>query len=392
MSSQLAYVIITPYSLFKSRTGGVLSRVISRTGLDLCAIRMFAPSAELAREYGDNIISAQDPQDRKIQELLKDYILHNFLPDPKTGRRRRVMMLLFKGDEAVRKVRNVVGNLTPGRQSGDTIRGTYGDLIMDDETGQVRYFEPAVLAAPNMEEAETKLKLWAKYSDKDGGILENVTSYPQGEVPERTLVLIKPDNFRFPTGRPGNVIDFFSRTGLYIVGAKVLHMSTNQAAEFYGPVREFLRVKLVDTMGDRVKEKLESEFHFVIPPDVAKTIASALGPVFGDNQFDNIVRFMSGHSVPECATEEEKAKPGTEKCIALVYEGVNAVRKIRDVLGPTDPSKAPPGSIRREFGSTIMVNAAHASDSVENAQRELGICQVGDNNFKTIIEEAYGKS
>jgi hypothetical protein len=65
-----------------------------------------------------------------------------------------------------------------------------------------------------------KLKLWAKYSDSDGGILENVISYAPGEKPERTLVLIKPDNFNFATGRPGNVIDFFSRTGLFIVGAR----------------------------------------------------------------------------------------------------------------------------------------------------------------------------
>ena len=41
-----------------------------------------------------------------------------------------------------------------------------------------------------------------------------------------------PDNFRFPTGRPGNVIDFFSRTGLYIVAIKVHRMSTAQAMEF----------------------------------------------------------------------------------------------------------------------------------------------------------------
>jgi nucleoside diphosphate kinase len=61
------------------------------------------------------------------------------------------------------------------------------------------------------------------------------------------------------------------------------------------------------------------------------------------------------------------------------------------VLGPTDPSKAPPGSIRREFGSTIMVNAAHASDSPENARREMGIVNVGENNFRSIIEEVYGK-
>ncbi|HTV63369.1 MAG TPA: nucleoside-diphosphate kinase [Verrucomicrobiae bacterium] len=390
-SSQLAYVIVTPYSLFKSRTGGVLSRLISRTGLDLCAIRMFAPSPELAGEYADNIISAQDPQDRKIQELLKDYILHNFFPDPKTGRRRRVLMMLFRGDEAVRKVRSVVGNLSPERRSGETIRGTYGDLILDDETGQVRYFEPAVLASPSNEEAETKLKLWARFSDSDGGVLENVTTYPHGDVPERTLVLIKPDNFRFPTGRPGNVIDFFSRTGLYIVGAKVLHMSTAQAVDFYGPVREYLRTQLNDNIGARAKDELEKAFNFKIPPSVEKAIGAALGPVFGDNQFENIVRFMSGRAPSECASTEELNKSGTEKCVALVYEGVNAVRKIRDVLGPTDPSKAPPGSIRREFGSTIMVNAAHASDSVENAQRELKIVNVGENNFRRVVEEAYGK-
>jgi nucleoside diphosphate kinase len=390
--SQLAYVIITPYSLFKSRTGGVLSRLISRTGLELCALRMFAPSPELVKEYAENIISAHDPQDRKIQELLREYILHNFSPDPKTGRRRRVLMMLFRGDEAVRKVRGVVGNLSPERRvGGETIRGTYGDLITDDETGQVRYFEPAVLASPNDSEAETKLKLWARFSDSDGGVLDQVIQYPANETPERTLVLIKPDNFRFPTGRPGNVIDFFSRTGLYIVGAKVLHMSTAQAMEFYGPVRDFLRVKLNDSIGTRAKETLEKEFGFIIPPAQQKILGDTLGPIFGDNQFDNIVRFMSGHAPAECADAKQENQPGTEKCVALIYEGVNAVRKIRDVLGPTDPSKAPPGSIRREFGSTIMVNAAHASDSTENAQREMKIIQISDNNFKHVIEEAYGK-
>ena len=99
---------------------------------------------------------------------------------------------------------------------------------------------------------------------------------------------------------------------------------------------------------------------------------------------------MSGHA-PSELPQTEWTKPGTEKCIALAYEGVNAVAKIRDVLGPTDPSKAPPGSIRREFGSTIMVNAAHASDSPENAKREMGIVNVGENNFRQIIEETYGK-
>jgi nucleoside diphosphate kinase len=389
MSQQLAYVIITPYSLHKSRTGGILSRLISRTGLELAAARMFAPSQELLEEYSRAIISANDPQERKIQDLIHDYILHSLSADPKTNRRRRVMMLLFKGDDAVRKVRSVVGHISPGRFGGETIRDTYGDLIMD-ESGHVRYFEPAVLAAPTTDEVETKLKLWARYSDVDGGLLENVIPYQPGETGQRTLVLIKPDNFRFPTGRPGNVIDFFSRTGLAIVCIKVLRMSTAQACEFYGPVREILRSKLKDVVAGKATPALEKELGFKLSAETQKQLGDVLCPAFGDNQFDNIVRFMSGRSESECPPEG-LSTPGTEKCIALVYEGVNAVSKIRDVLGPTDPSKAPPGSIRREFGSTIMVNAAHASDSPENAQREMGIINVAGNTFKKVVEEFYGK-
>ena len=71
--------------------------------------------------------------------------------------------------------------------------------------------------------------------------------------------------------------------------------------------------------------------------------------------------------------------------------GACLLRAIREVLGPTDPSKAPPGTIRREFGSTIMVNAAHASDSPENAQREMGIVKIAENNLKPLIENWYAK-
>src|SRR5882757_9233310 len=252
MSQQLAYVIITPYSLFKSRTGGILSRLITRTGLELVASRMFAPSEELVKQYSQAIISQNDPQDRRVQELIHNYILQNLSPDPKTGRRRRVMVLLFRGEDAVRKTRSVVGNISAERRGGETIRDTYGDLIID-ENNQVRYFEPAVLAAPTPEEAASKLRLWAEYSDNDGGVVENVIGYQPGEKPQRTLVLLKPENFRFPTGRPGNMIDFFSRTGLFIIGVKVHRMSVSQAIEFYGPVREVLRTKLKDMVGNKAK-------------------------------------------------------------------------------------------------------------------------------------------
>jgi nucleoside diphosphate kinase len=389
MPDQLAYVIVTPYSLHKSRTGGILSRLTSRTGCELAAARMFGPSLELVKQYAEDTISANDPQDRRIQELIYDYILRNLAPDPKTGRRRRVMMLLFRGEDAVRKVRSVVGNVGPDRRVGETIRDTYGDLITD-ENDQLRYFEPAVLAAPTAGEVEKKLKLWGQYSDTDGGLLEDVIAYQPGEKAQRTLVLLKPENFRFATGRPGNMIDFFSRTGLYIVAVRVHRMSVAQALQFYGPVRETLRTKLKDVVAARAKATIEKELGFNVGRDQEQQLGEILGPSFGDNQFENIVRFMSGRAPSECPPGE-RDKPGSEKCIALVYEGVNAVAKIRDVLGPTDPSKAPPGSIRREFGQSIMVNAAHASDSEENARREMGIVNVGENHFRQVIERFYGK-
>ena len=345
MSQQLAYVIITPYSLHKSRTGGILSRLITRTGLELVGARMFSPSAELIQKYAEETISANDPQDRRIQELIYNYIIKNLSPDPKTGRRRRVMMMLFQGEDAVRKTRSVIGNITTDRRGGETIRDTYGDLITD-ESDDVKYFEPAVLAAPTAEEAASKLRLWASYSDADGGVLENVLTYAPEAPPQRTLVLIKPENFRFPTGRPGNMIDFFSRTGLYIVAVKLHRMSVAQALEFYGPVREVLRIKLKDMVAGKAKLALEKELGIKVSPQIESQLGESLGPVFADNQFENIVKFMSGRAPSETPLGEIN-QPGSEKCIALVYEGVEAVRKIRDVIGPTDPSKAPPGSIRR---------------------------------------------
>ena len=166
--------------------------------------------------------------------------------------------------------------------------------------------------------------------------------------------------------------------------------SVAQAIEFYGPVRETLRTKLKDVVAAKAKAAIEKELGLNIGTEQEQKLGDILGPIFGDNQFDNIVRFMSGRSPSECLPAEVNS-PGSEKGIALVYEGVEAVRKIRDVLGPTDPSKAPPGSIRREFGQTIMINAAHASDSEDNAKREMDIINIGENNFRKVVEEFYGE-
>jgi nucleoside diphosphate kinase len=353
-AEELSYAIVTPYSMRKSRTGGIIARLISRTGLDLVGARMFAPSEELTQRYADTIVTESDARHRATQELIRDYVLKNFA-GVVNGQRPRVMVLIFRGPDAVEKIRHTVGHIVHERTSGETIRDTFGDYITD-ENGQVTYFEPAVLSAFNKQEVEDDLRLWAEFSDRDGGVLDQVIEFPKGAKVEKTLVLIKPDNFKFPNLRPGGVIEVFSRTGLYIVGFKVHRMSVAQAEEFYGPVLPVLEEKL--------------------------------GPQKGRGAWEEIVEFMAGAKPGECPPDRRE-KPGTEKCIAIVYQGEDAVRKIREVLGPTDPAKAPPGSIRKEFGQTIMVNAAHASDSPENAKREMGIVRVNENNFKALIENFY---
>jgi nucleoside diphosphate kinase len=388
MAEELSYVIVTPYSIRKSRTGGILARLISRTGLEIVAARMFAPSAELVEKYATTIVSDPEPRHRATQELIKRYVQKNFAPT-ETGSRPRVLLLVFKGEDAVLKLRSTVGHIVNERTSGETIRDTYGDY-MADANGDVSYFEPGVLAPPDAESAQRDLLLWASYSDSDGGLLDEAVTFPTGAKAEKTLVLIKPDNFRFPNARPGGVIDLFSRTGLYIIACKVHRMSVAQAEEFYGPVLEVLMDKLRERSGETAANLLEKEFNVGLSAEVREKLGDLLGPINGRENWEQIVRFMAGQKPSECSADKRN-EPGSEKCIALCYQGIDAVRKIREVLGPTDPSKAPPGTIRREFGSTIMVNAAHASDSPENAAREMGIVNIRENNLKPLIESWFGK-
>jgi hypothetical protein len=135
---------------------------------------------------------------------------------------------------------------------------------------------------------------------------------------------------------------------------------------------------------------LSGELGLEIPDDIKQELGDMLGPVYGDHQFYEIIQFMTGHWAPSCPAEE-KDRPGKERCLALIYCGVDAVNIIRGILGPTDPSKARPGSVRREFGQDIMVNAAHASDSTENAKREMDIIKVQEDTVANWIEKYYGE-
>ena len=57
--------------------------------------------------------------------------------------------------------------------------------------------------------------------------------------------------------------------------------------------------------------------------------------------------------------------------VVQVLEGENAIEKNREVMGATDPAKAAPGTIRKDFAESIEANSVHGSDSAENAVREV---------------------
>jgi nucleoside diphosphate kinase len=330
MAPQLTYALITPSALRKGRTGGILGRLISRTGLELTTGRLFAPSARLLSDLAVTL-STQPKTTAYLKALPSD---------------SQLLVLVFSGEDAASKVTAITGDDERMCGRGETIRDSFGDC--DVATG---YFDPGVIAPATAAEAIAGLKLLAAASDSEGGILDASPSF--AEPTEKTLVLIKPDNFAFPNTRPGGVIDLLTRTGLALVGFKPFHMSVAQGEQFYGPVLDFLVKKLPD----------------------------------GRAQWESIIAFMAGKRPSDCS-EEEKQLPGSQPCVALIYQGPGAVAKIREALGPTNPSQAPHGTIRKEFGTTIMINGAHASDSVENVIRETGIIRLEENDFKTKIAAA----
>jgi nucleoside diphosphate kinase len=237
-------------------------------------------------------------------------------------------LLVFRGEDAEAKLAAAVGSA----DEAGSLAGMLGEQMVSAPN-------------PGSDIAGELAKLASAQSD---ALTREVAAGAQ-----RSLVLVKPDNFEFPGTRPGAVIDVFARTGLPLVAIKVHHMSVAEGMEFYGPVLDALSEKF--------------------------------GPEKGRDHWENIVEFMSG-ARPSAVPEKDHANPGTRKILALVFEGPDAIAKIRTVLGPTDPAKAPPGTIRKEFGTSIMVNAAHASDAPENAAREIGIVKVADNSLKGFVE------
>lgn len=368
MSEQLTYALITPYSLYKSRTGGIIGRLLANAKLDFVGARMFVFSDAFLDEYKQHLCQAG--MDPAIERAWHDYVDSHLRQSNPYGLLPRCMVLLFRGEDAVRHLKDdVIGSFTE-QPVGDTVRGTFGDFIRDD-SGKIHYFEPAVITAPNPELNQKHLQLLSEYASSDGGVLTGRMTYDDGK-PQVTLVLLKPDNFERRSRRPGNIIDTFSLTGLRIVGAKLFGMTVAQGEEFYGPLKQVFIKKLKFLVSETVYNRLHDAFSFSFTESDADRVADLFAERNATSEFNKIVEYMTGVN-PDSVSEADKSTATQTRCLALLYEGINAIDKVRTVLGSTDPSKAEPGTVRSDFGRDLMRNGAHASDSTENAIRERKI-------------------
>ncbi|MGO9214301.1 MAG: nucleoside-diphosphate kinase [Syntrophales bacterium] len=372
MATELTYVVITPYSLMKSRTGNIIARLMSFSGCDLVGVRMMRPSDEFVNEYMRRVKSLGiEP---KIAEALVDYIDQNLREENILGQTNRCMFLLFEGENAVERVYDVVGKLTTEAESEarlGTIRGTYCDFITNPD-GTIRYFEPAVLIPTNPKYAKNNLELFAELGFSDSGI------YEESAEGETTLVILKPDNFFKHSVRTGNMIDMFSKTGLRIVGARVVRMSAAQSEAFYGFLRGTFIRKLKKHVAEKIKERISGLFGYEITDEEYSVMASVINERNAQYEFSQIVHYLTGID-PEKVAPEDREKPGIHRSLALLYRGYSAVGKIRSRLGESDPAKAAAGTIRSDFGQSVLQNAAHASDSVQRAIYERKIVGLYDN-------------
>ena len=126
---------------------------------------------------------------------------------------------------------------------------------------------------------------------------------------QRTFIIFKPDCLA--QGHVGSVLERFEKAGFAIIGCKMVHLSSEVLREHYAHV--------------------------------------ASQPFYPE-----IEQFMRSRPV-----------------IVMALQGEGIVQKVRDLLGPTDSRKAAKGTIRGDFGTEMMKNVVHASDSDENAKVEL---------------------
>jgi nucleoside diphosphate kinase len=383
MPNELSYLLITPYSLHKSRTGGVIARLMADPELELVGISLISPNKEFLEAYAKSYEETDLPGE--IKKQVADYIRNRFLENTKEISNRG-MLLFFRGEKSFKHLQAIVGHFEASLNGGNTIRGIHGDCVKD-VNGKIEYFEPAVLGGISSEHNKKQLQLLLDLGLDGTGIVEDALSYPGEKNIQTTLVILKPDNFFKSSTRPGNIITTFSRTGLNIIAARILHLNLDQGNEFYGPLMDVFPKVLRFKIGNAVKEYLAPNLPYELSDEDVAGIEEVLAQKNAQNEFNQIVKFMTGL---DPAVEKDTSKPGSATAIALLYRGPDAIAKIRERLGATNPDKAEVGTVRSDFASSIMVNSAHASDAPENAIRErkiIGLLEDDGKLCKKLVQD-----
>jgi len=127
---------------------------------------------------------------------------------------------------------------------------------------------------------------------------------------ERTLTIIKPD--AVANGHVGEIIRIFEANQLKIVAARLVNLTKKEAEGFYAVHRS-------------------------------------------KGFFESLTKFMS-----------------SGRALVLVLEGENAIARLREIMGATNPANAAPGTIRKLYAASIESNAVHGSDAPETAAYEIG--------------------
>ena len=382
MREEWTYVLITPYSILKSRTGGILGRLLSTPEVELVGARMLFPSDALVEAFLETLNgSGLAP---KLIDLLNTYCRTHLGPNNNLGLPNRLQMLLFRGRDATAALNRRIGSLMEERVHGDTLCGTFGDYL-EHKDGRPLYFEPGVLHAPNAETARRQLEVLAQFADNEGGIYQGSLPDLGPDEGEETLVLIKPDSFRKASSRPGQIMDMFSRSGCYLTAMDLMRMSISQAEQFYAPLREQLsqraQPRLVATLGAALPETLG----FRPSQNSINRVAELLKTDQARHEFGAIIKFMTGLD-PDLVTDpDEREQPSRVRCLALLYRGHDAIRKVRAILGTHDPRTAADGTVRSEFGFDFMQNGAHASATPEDVARERKIIGIYPEGPSTVV-------
>jgi nucleoside-diphosphate kinase len=141
MAEEQTLVLIKPDGLKKSLTGNILTR-LSETRLEIAGARIVRVTKELAEEHYEAL------KEKPFFDELIRYIMGEF------HERRKVMALVYHGENAIQKVRDICGATNPEEAEPASIRGAYGRIT----TAGV--FENAIHASANAEDAEREIKLW----------------------------------------------------------------------------------------------------------------------------------------------------------------------------------------------------------------------------------------